>query len=319
MLLRPFVNCYQLSSQQSLTDCFSLSRPLEVEIGFGLGEVLIDTALKNPDRNYIGIEENGERVYKTLKRMAAIIDERKDVHLFENVRILKMDAQDILERLLPEQSVDRVFSLFPCPWPKEEHAKHRLFRKKFFELINSRLKPHGELYIVTDHRPYYLWMQKELKTSGFLQKKKLIGPQFNTKFERKWLEEGQKKFYELRLIKKSHKARLVQKEIALRIYRIKDFQSQNFRFVSQTGEPSIVFKDFIFDAKQKRGMVYLVVVEGHLTQHFWVSIRKTAQDWVVGRADGQNIFCTSGILKALELVYKAALRTSKAQVRKSKT
>jgi tRNA (guanine-N7-)-methyltransferase len=319
MLLKPFVNGYQLQSPQDLESSFSSSRLLEVEIGFGLGEVLIESALKYPNKNFIGIEENGERVYKTLKRMAVIIDDRKDLSLFQNVKIFKMDAQDVFERLFASQTIDRIFSLFPCPWPKKEHIKHRLFHKKFLTLLNSRLKLDGELYLVTDYKPYYEWIQRESKETGFVLKKSVIDPRFNTKFEKKWLSEGQKKFYELKLIKKSHKDRLVKKDIALRIYRIQDFDHKNFKFANQTGNPSVIFKDFIFDVKHKRGMVYLIVVEDHLIQHFWASIRFTAKDWVISRADGQNIFCTPGIIRALELVYKSSLKTTKTQVKKSKS
>ena len=61
------------------------------------------------------------------------------------------------------------------------------------------------------------------------------------------------------------------------------------------GDPSVIFKEALFDARRQRMMVRLVVAEGHLSQHLWISIAYKEKDWRVTRADGQNFFPTPGI------------------------
>ena len=102
---------------------FASAQPVDVEIGFGNGDFLVRTAQTQPQRNFVGIEQQWERVYKTLKKV-----NRSEI---DNVRVLLVDAWVALERLFLPRSIERIYCLFPCPWPKKEHAKHRLFSQSF--------------------------------------------------------------------------------------------------------------------------------------------------------------------------------------------
>jgi len=88
---------------------FERQAPVEVEIGFGNGEFLVHEAQEHPERNFVGIEQEWASVQRALRRIAQA--------KILNVRVLLVDARIALERLFTPQTVQRVYALFPCPWP----------------------------------------------------------------------------------------------------------------------------------------------------------------------------------------------------------
>lgn len=286
---------------------FGRRAPIDVEIGFGMGEVLMRTARQSPDRNFIGIEQHWERICKTLRAMTR--EQSADPAVFGNIRILRVDARVVFERLFASRSVDTIYCLFPCPWPKKGHVKHRLFAHDFLRLLNNRLKKNGSLKIVTDFYSYSEWMLEQAKNTGFQVEAKTIKPQYDTKFERKWQDEGQEEFFEIDLLKKKHIKATVKKDIVLKSYTLNEFNVHNLRLEDKKGDISVIFKDMIFDDSKQRAMIHAIVAEEHLTQQFWIVIAKKQKKWKIARAEGQNFFPTPGIARALALVYEAAKKS----------
>ncbi|MHC6203791.1 tRNA (guanosine(46)-N7)-methyltransferase TrmB [Breznakiellaceae bacterium SP9] len=122
------------------------SRPVIVEIGFGMGDTLACIAAQNPDTCYIGIEVHKAGIGKLLMEIEA--------QGLSNIRIIEHDAVEVLETMLPEASLDGVHLFFPDPWPKKRHHKRRLISPPFTRLLASRLKPGGFFYMVTDWADY---------------------------------------------------------------------------------------------------------------------------------------------------------------------
>ncbi|MCA9401047.1 MAG: tRNA (guanosine(46)-N7)-methyltransferase TrmB [Candidatus Omnitrophica bacterium] len=301
--LSPLMQTDQLPRPVDWSGEFAIQNPMEVEIGFGMGEVLLSNSFENPERNYVGIEQHWERIFKTLKLL-----DRSELKR-PNVRILDVDARLAFLWFFQQKTISRVYCLFPCPWPKKSHIKHRLFSADFLCLLNSRLVDNGEIYIVTDHEKYFRWILEEADNRFFDIKSRSIKPQFATKFEKKWHAQGQDTFFELTLTKKTHKEIPVDREEDMKSYRIKDFFIEAFTFPPYTEDVSVICKDVFFDEKKQHALVYLIVTEQHLTQHIRVSIVKKHDFWRVHRTDGQTFFPTPGIVRAIELVYQAALET----------
>ena len=113
-LLTPY---YQLERPIDWDRQFRCRAPLEVEIGFGTGEMLIQKALDYLECNYIGIEQNWGRIYKALKKIRQIYESSDDDQCLKNIKILDVDAFVAFERLFFEKSIDNIYSLYPCPWP----------------------------------------------------------------------------------------------------------------------------------------------------------------------------------------------------------
>ncbi|MCH2546162.1 MAG: tRNA (guanosine(46)-N7)-methyltransferase TrmB [Alphaproteobacteria bacterium] len=120
-----------------------------IEIGFGGGEHLAQQAANNPETLLIGCEPYIDGVAKLLVDIEA--------RNLDNIRILAEDARLLLEAL-PENSVSRIFILFPDPWPKQRHQKRRIVSQQTLDLAARILKPGGELRLATDHVDYSEWM-----------------------------------------------------------------------------------------------------------------------------------------------------------------
>ncbi len=163
---------------------FGRQAPLILEIGFGDGESLATMAMANPELNYLGIEVHRPGVGHLLLRLAMLG--------LTNVRIMRADAVEVLERQLPDQCLDHVQIFFPDPWPKTRHHKRRLIQPSFVALLTRKLKPGGQLHVATDCEQYaraildLLDHSSEL-TNGAIGQRFALDPAHRppTKFERR--------------------------------------------------------------------------------------------------------------------------------------
>lgn len=129
--------------QQQLFD--QPEAPLWLEIGFGGGEHLAAMAAAHPDVNFIGCEPfiNG------IAKLLTAIEEQG----LQNIRIYNNDARHVLNVLAPA-SLERVFLLYPDPWPKKRHHKRRFVTGDSLALLASAMKPGASLLIASDIADY---------------------------------------------------------------------------------------------------------------------------------------------------------------------
>jgi tRNA (guanine-N7-)-methyltransferase len=132
---------------------FGDTRPLWLEIGFGGGEHLAWQAAQHTEVGLIGSEVFLKGIATALRALEA--------EGAKNVRLWPDDARMLLERLAPA-SLDRVFILFPDPWPKARHHKRRLVNDQSLDRLAELLKPGGELRLATDDEDYLVWMLEHL-------------------------------------------------------------------------------------------------------------------------------------------------------------
>lgn len=295
--LKNFVSQHDVLRPVDWDKIFTSRAPLDLEIGCGNGEFIQKIAGDEQKRNFVGIDQQWERICKTLNKISA-----SDL---TNVRILLVDVRIALERLFKQRSIENIYCLFPCPWPKKKHIKHRLFSNDFLRLANSRLKDGGTLKIVTDFKPYEEWVLEEVGSSGFSVKTRTVSPQYDTKFERKWVEGGQKKFFEVLLKKNKHINVPVKKDISMNPCFIKKFNPKKFKFKDLSGCPAIVYKGMVWDEQRKLAMVQLVVAEENMTQHFWATILKAKAGWKVVASEGMRYIPTQGVAQAMRMVAEA--------------
>ncbi len=116
-----------------------------LEIGFGSGEHLVSQAKAHPEIGFIGCEPYINGIVKVLSS----IEEGN----IGNIRIYDDDAVHVISRLSPK-SVDRVFLLFPDPWPKKRHAKRRFVTRENADHLANMMKDGGELRIASDIGAY---------------------------------------------------------------------------------------------------------------------------------------------------------------------
>ena len=138
--------CFEYKNDLISIDDNPTSKPLCVEIGFGMGTATAEIAHKNPDTDFIGIE-----VHKPgVGRLLMYIEELS----LENLKIINHDAYEVLTDMLPDASIDGFHIFFPDPWPKKKHHKRRLINDNFVELLVKKLKTGGYIYSATDWENY---------------------------------------------------------------------------------------------------------------------------------------------------------------------
>jgi tRNA (guanine-N7-)-methyltransferase len=146
---------------------FGRDGPLILEIGFGMGDSLVDMAAAAPATNFIGIEVHRPGVGRLLHSMA----ERG----VDNIRVYCHDAVEVLRDCIVDQSLDTVQIFFPDPWHKKRHHKRRLIQPPFVELLVRKLKPGGILHLATDWENYAEQMMEVLTNSEGLANKHAEG------------------------------------------------------------------------------------------------------------------------------------------------
>ena len=139
---------------------FGRRAPLVLEIGFGMGGATAQIAQVRPQDNFLACEVHEPGVGALLK----LIGEGG----IENIRILRHDAVEVLDHMLPEQSLDGVHIFFPDPWHKSRHHKRRLIQGPFVNRLARHLKPGGTLHLATDWEPYAEQMHAVLRAEPLL-------------------------------------------------------------------------------------------------------------------------------------------------------
>lgn len=138
-----------------LPTLFGRSAPVTLEIGFGMGDALLEMAAAAPERDFLGVEVHRPGIGRLLAGL--------DAGSLTNVRVIEGDAVQVLERMLGDGVLDRVLLLFPDPWPKKRHHKRRLLQAAFVELAARRLAAGGLFHAATDWAPYAEQMREVLE------------------------------------------------------------------------------------------------------------------------------------------------------------
>ena len=178
---------------------FSRAAPLVIDIGFGNGESTVAIAKAHPEWNIIGIDVYRPGVGNLLRQLAE--------HNIDNVRVFCCDAVEVLQNIIPSNSLHRVQIFFADPWPKKRHHKRRLIQPEFVKVIADRLQQGGELVLATDWQNYAEHMVEVLNLEPLFQNKASadFSPRDElrplTKFEKRGQRAGHD-VWDLRFIKK---------------------------------------------------------------------------------------------------------------------
>jgi len=137
-----------------LKDLFaSPVREVWLEIGFGGGEHLAAQAERNPHIGFIGCEPFINGVASLLKHL--------DGKNLSNVRVYDDDVRHLFG-MMSDQSLERIFILFPDPWPKARHHRRRIVKPETITRYASLLKDGGELRFASDNQGYVSWSLRYL-------------------------------------------------------------------------------------------------------------------------------------------------------------
>lgn len=129
-----------------LVSLFGRESPVVLEIGFGMGASLVTMAQNNPQQDFLGIEVHSPGV-------GACLSSAQEAGV-ENLRVMCHDAVDVLEKMIPDNSLRMVQLFFPDPWHKARHNKRRIVQAPFAELVMRKLKLGGVFHMATDWEAY---------------------------------------------------------------------------------------------------------------------------------------------------------------------
>ena len=141
----------------NLSEIFD-KKQIWLEIGFGGGEHLIHQAQLNPDVGIIGCEPY-------INGLAMLLRKLSDQPC-SNVRLYDGDVRNIFD-VLPKSSVEKVFLLYPDPWPKKKHHRRRFVTQEFLRPLHKSMKAGSILRIATDIEDYVRQTLQEAPKAGF--------------------------------------------------------------------------------------------------------------------------------------------------------
>lgn len=127
------------------SDLFGDDREVWLEIGFGGGEHLVGQARSHPEVGFIGCEPFVEGMAKALTGIRE--------NALGNVRLVMDDARPVLAAM-KDESISRVFVLFPDPWPKKRQQKRRLIQPEFLDVLYRICRPGARIRFATDVKSY---------------------------------------------------------------------------------------------------------------------------------------------------------------------
>lgn len=134
-----------LTDRLDLEKIFGRNAPLHIDLGCGDGSFLCALAQQWPDKNFLGIERLLNRVRICARKAVAL----------DNVRLLRVESSYAVRYLLPPESVEKFYLLFPDPWPKRRHHRRRIVTPDFLKSIHAALQKNGSIYIATDDADYF--------------------------------------------------------------------------------------------------------------------------------------------------------------------
>lgn len=140
---------------------FGRKAPLVLEVGSGMGETTAAIAAAHPQADFLAVEVHGPGVGSLLRRIEA--------QNLGNVRIVRHDAIEVLERMIGDGALSAIHLFFPDPWPKKRHHKRRLVRPEFAALAARKLAPGGVIHAATDWPDYAAWMNEVFSGEALLE------------------------------------------------------------------------------------------------------------------------------------------------------
>lgn len=189
---RKFIGAAGLSAGalEVASDCFSIdprrlfagAAPLEVELGSGKGDFILERATQFRQRNFLAIELAGS-VFQWL----AIRVARSGL---DNLRAIRADARSVVNLMLPAAGVRAFHIYFPDPWPKSRHSKHRLLSPSLVSGLARCLEPGGRVYLATDVDWYFEYAVAVLDEGGFRLGEEAVAGAERTNFGRRFVAEG---------------------------------------------------------------------------------------------------------------------------------
>ncbi len=168
-------------------------KKINLEIGMGKGQFIINCANENKDEIFIGVEICKSVLALAIKKINRF--EKENNIKLDNLYIMSFDAKNINE-YLEDNSIDNLYLNFSDPWPKKRHEKRRLTYKDFLENYKRILKDESKINFKTDNRGLFEYSLASMNNFGikfeevFLDLHKENIHNIMTEYEQKFKDNG---------------------------------------------------------------------------------------------------------------------------------
>lgn len=169
-----------------LIDIFGKPGPVEIEIGCGKGNFLVEYAERHPERSILGVEWEPAIALLAAGRLAKR-------PALQHARVLLGDCFYFFRDWMADASVSVFHMYFPDPWPKKRHHKNRLMGPDFMAQVRRLAVPGAPFHWGTDHADYNAEAQELFRNTEWLE---MVAPDAEptegimTNFEKKYRKAG---------------------------------------------------------------------------------------------------------------------------------
>lgn len=136
-------------------EVFETENPIVLELGCGKGEYTVGLAKAFPDKNHIGVDIKGARIWTGAKQV--------DSEDIRNAMFLRTEIENISE-FFAEGEVDEIWITFPDP--QMQKTRKRLTSTRFLTLYSKFLKPGGIIHLKTDSPFLYEYTKRLVEKNG---------------------------------------------------------------------------------------------------------------------------------------------------------
>ena len=153
-----FSNVLQLDAGKELkgqwgNNQFKNNNPVVLELACGKGEYTVNLARMFPDKNFIGVDYKGNRIWRGAK---TALEEGVN-----NVAFLRIQIENILDYFAPEE-VDEIWITFPDPQPQLSREKKRLTSPRFLDKYKHIVRPGGYINLKTDNDDLHAYTAEKI-------------------------------------------------------------------------------------------------------------------------------------------------------------
>ncbi len=154
-----FLNVVQLDEGKPYkgkwaSEFFKNDKPLILELACGKGEYTVNLAKLFPEKNFIGIDYKGNRIWRGAK---TALEEG-----IANVGFLRIQIETILE-YFEKGEISEIWITFPDPQPQDSREKKRLTNPVFLERYKHILIPQGIMHLKTDNDGFYAYTLEQIE------------------------------------------------------------------------------------------------------------------------------------------------------------
>ena len=137
---------------------FGNEKPIQIEIGMGKGQFILNMAKAHPEISFIGIERYSSVLLRGLQKRAELE--------LSNIYFMRIDALELAD-VFAEDEVERIYLNFSDPWPKDRHAKRRLTSDRFLAVYDKILQPDGIIEFKTDNQDLFRYSLESIPEAGW--------------------------------------------------------------------------------------------------------------------------------------------------------